>query len=300
MTKNIFIAFLALGFPLFVSAQSLPSRPTEAAHPGSSDYTYSFNKESIQIDGRMVDVFLPVGASGELFSVVVFGHGQAIGLESYLLTFEHLARKGVAVIYPTYDNGFFDRDWRRMAKDFNSLATQAMARYSSRLNPQQIVYAGHSKGAYIALMAAGAPLVGNQVRPSSLVLFAPAGVDAEYLRQMNPEIPLNLIWGERDDVITRASVWDIYAKAPSRYKQFIDVKSYSGLAADHYFVMTKAAMFGGRDGISPFHYFGSWKWMIGAAQDLQSENRMTNPYVYGDMTSTTGIAGVSHGVTRNW
>lgn len=282
---------------LFATPKALPARPVEADHPGSAVYPYEMARENLTLNGRSVTVFTPVGASGPV-PVIVYGHGQATPIESYLETFKHLARKGVAVIFPMYDSGFFDQEWRRMAGDFNSLTAAALDRMPTKLDRSRVFYMGHSKGAYIALMAAGAP--GATVRPRSLVLFAPAGVDNEYLRAMDPSVPLTLVWGDADTVIARSLQNDILNGSPAARKQLIEVKSYPELSADHYITMSKSTFFGGRDGVSPYHFHGAWKWMLGAVLDVQKGAGVNEPYLYGNEAATSGVPSLNHNITRNW
>lgn len=299
-TKALFSIFAMAMYSTQVFASELPSKPTQADHPSSAIYEYQVAKESIKLNGRQVDVFLPKSEvpTDNKFPVVVFGHGQAIGVEGYELTFRHLAQKGIAVIHPTYDSGFFDQDWRRMAKDFNDLTSATVKKYETQMNPNQIMYSGHSKGAYIALMAAGAPQNQNSVR--ALVLFAPAGFDSEYLKAMNPDIPVTLAWSDGDTIIKQSLITEIYSKLPSRNKQWILVKSYDSLKADHYYPMSKSFFFGGRDGESAYHYFVSWKWLVGAVWDIQADSKITNTYIYGAETGSTGLSRLQHVIQRNW
>ncbi len=279
---------------------ALPDRPSDPQHPGSSTYSHTLQRETVKLNGRQVDVFLPVNSANPTAKapVIIFGHGQAIGVEGYETTFKHFAQKGIAVIHPTFDTGFFDQDWRRMAKDFNDLAQAALEKYSSQIDSEQVVYAGHSKGGYIALMAAGAP--NNRVHVRSLVLFAPAGYDADYLKALNPDIPVTLAWPDGDTVIKQSLITEIYGKLPVRNKQWILVKSYDSLKADHFFPLNKSYFFGGRDGESPLHYYASWKWLVSAAMDIQQNTNLTNPYIYGDQTASTGVDSLKHAVTKNW
>ncbi len=274
----------------FVAAP--PPQPTETANPGSAVYTHTVNKISFTESGRTVDVFLPVNAKdpNEKFPVIVYGHGQAISLSGYVLSFEHLAKKGIAVIFPQFDNGFWDQDWRRMADDYNRLTLSALNKYP-QLDPGSIVYSGHSKGGYIGLMAAGAPSV-SSIKVKSVLAFSPAGFDAQYLKGMNPATPVTVVWGDQDSIITQSSVKDIYDQSPSLRKQFIEAVSFQGLPADHFFVMNESSFFGGRNGISAHHYFGSWKWMWGAVKE--------DAYLYGDEASSTGAPELKHKVLRNF
>jgi dienelactone hydrolase len=281
----------------------LPKQPTERSHPSSGDYSYGFKQETIQINGRKISVFLPVPAepASEKFPVVVFGHGQAIDVLGYELTFKHLAQKGIAVIHPTFDSGFFDQDWHRMADDFNKLTEATINKYSNVIDSKKIVYSGHSKGGYVALMAAGAPnLTQLSIKPSAILLFAPADYDRDYLKTVDPAIPVTVVWSDNDTVIKQRVITDIYADLKSAHKQWILVNSYAELKADHFFPLSKSYFFGGQNGVSAYHYFATWKWLTAAAFDLQSESPLSNSYIYGENTGSTGVAGLEHTIIKNW
>lgn len=280
----------------------LPEQPQDVNHPGSATYEYQFKHEVFSSERRNIDVFLPVTSQARKVPVIVFGHGQAIDFEGYRLTFEHLAKKGVAVIHPTYDTGFFDQDWRRMSRDFNQLTKAALVKYEDVIDSEKIVYSGHSKGAYIALMAAGDTNLKNLgIRAGAVVLFAPAGYDQQYIKTLDPSIPITIVWSDKDTVIKQNLITEIYGKLPSLYKQWILAKSYKSLEADHFFPLSKSYFFGGRDGVSAYHYYAVWKWLLGAVWDLQSDGgSVQNSFLYGDQTATTGVADLEHLVTRSW
>lgn len=298
--KNMYLIFTSfLMLSTQVSAQ-VPSQPTASEHPGSAVYKFTLKQEKIQLDGRRIDVFLPaeIKDSAAKAPVIVFGHGQAIDVAGYELTFQHLAKKGIVVIHPTYDSGFFDQDWRRMASDFNSQAKKTIEKYSEYIDVKKVIFAGHSKGAYVALMAAGAP--DRLPELGSVVLFAPAGYDAEYLKSIDSKVPVTLTWSDADTTIKQNLVKEIYGKLQTQHKQFILVKSYSSLSADHFYPLSKSYFFGGQNGTSAFHYYAVWKWLVGAALDLQDRADLTNTYLYGAEAPSTGQSGLQHSVTRNW
>lgn len=289
--------------PTFVFSQNLPRQPEQAGHPSSEAYEFQLKRESYEQNGRKVDVYLPLSNTREIgsFPVVVFGHGQATDVSGYDLTFQHLAKKGIAVVHPMYDNGFFDQKWRRMADDFNTLTMGALKKYP-QLNPKQLIYAGHSKGGYVALMAAGAPShLKLDFIAQSLVLFAPAGYDAEYLKNINPQVPVTLVYSDNDKIIKRNILNEIESGLPTKYKQFIEVASYPGLKADHFHPLSKSFFFGGKDGVSPFHYFATWKFLVAASRDVQASSPLNNPYIYGEEALTTGAEALQHKlVKKSW
>jgi predicted esterase len=287
-------------------AESLPVQPSEKEHPGSSFYSYTSLKQSFKISGRDVDTFCPkeIAQNPVKAPVLVFGHGQAMDLSHYNMTFEHLAKKGFCVIFPTYDTGFFDQEWRRMGSDFVNLTNATLKQLSTYADASKVVFSGHSKGAYVALVASGLPANQLLVKPSSVILFAPAGFDEEYLRNIDPNIPLTLVYGEADTIIKKDLNDEIYEKIRSSHKQFIFVKSYTttqpSLAADHFFIANKKSFFGGRNGVSSLHFFGAWKWLVGGLNDLKSLKPLQDPYLYGGEAGSTGLNNFSHEIKRSW
>ncbi len=300
--SRVFLVLFSLTVFSKLSFANVP-KPLDPSHPGSEVYDFQFQEVKRNFMNRSVEIFLPDGEGP--FPVVVFGHGQAITSKSYRDSFIHLARKGVAVIFPMFDTGFFDQEWRRMAADFNQLAFETLKAFPEQLDPSRVIYSGHSKGAYVALVAAGSPSLGQTIQNvSSLVLFVPAGYDREYLQKINPDIPVSIFWGEEDSIVKEPLQREIFSRLPSRFKQFVTVRSYRSTSpthpADHFYLLSEPFSFGGRKGISPFHYQGAWKWLIGASQDLSADRSLENPYIYGDEASVTGVEGLQHKVERSW
>ena len=165
-------------------------------------------------------------------------------------------------------------------------------------DPKQIIYSGHSKGGYIALMAAGLPKNELVISPAAIVVFEPAGFNAEYYKRIDPNVPVTLTWGEADTVVSQSLMQQIYDGLPSSKKQMITVKSYDDRQADHYFPMSDTVFGFGHAGISAYHYHAVWKWLLGAAWDLET-NKQTNPYLYGDEALASGVAKIRHLAVRN-
>lgn len=283
-------------------AWSLPQSPQDPEHPSSQLYNFQVKIENWTENKRKMTLYLPLSriTQTELIPLVVFGHGQALDVPAYASTFEHLAGKGIAVLHPQYDTGFFDRNWRRMSGDFNILTLATLKKFP-QLDGKKVIYAGHSKGGYMALMAAGHP--NHRELPygiQSLILFSPAGLDAEYLKALSPQLPVTLIYPEQDQIIKRELIDQIYAGLPTNFKQLILVRSYPELKAEHFFLLNKSYIFGGRDGLSPLHYYGSWKWLMGAVLDVVEGGKQKNIYLYGDEALDTGVDGLKHAcIKRN-
>lgn len=291
--------FLIMSF-LFSNAVAIavPVQPTDNAHPGSASYKYTVKTETIKDGKRDIVFFAPQELMSEQkeLTLIAFGHGQAISLAGYEMSFEHMARKGYAVVFPQYDTGFFDQNWERMAADFNAQVSLLINKYPKILSSDRVVYSGHSKGAYVALTAAGL----KSSIAKSMILFAPAGFIENRVKDINPQIPVTLVWGSSDKIIKESLIESIYDLLPSVKKQFIKVTDYSDLEADHFFPLSKKFVFGGKDGVGPYHYFGTWPWMIGALEDLQSVQNQTNVFLYSDTALETGIENLKHEIKRSW
>ena len=284
-----------------------PDAPADANHPGSKAYAYKIQTKKLQCSNREVWVFLPLAEnSNQSFPAVVYGHGQALGLKHYKATFEHLAQKGVAAIFPTYDTGFFDQDWKRMAMDYISLTNCAISQSGGVINSDQIVFSGHSKGAYVASLAAGTAYQKKlTIRPRSVVLFAPAGNDEPSLVALDPAVEMTVVYSDADTIVSKKISETIYLQAPSKIKQFIVIKSYllntgKAVKADHFWPLTQSALVGGGPE-GPLHYYGSWKWLVAAALDLKDYSGAgIQPFLYGSSASDKGVANLKDEINRSW
>lgn len=304
--KLLFVSF-SLIFATSLFAQ-LPSAPTDAQHPGSKIYSYGFKSERLNCNGRDVDVFVPQGKtkkrSNANYPAIVFGHGQALDVDNYRLSMEHLAKKGIVAVFPTYDKGFFDRDWRRMGRDYVNLTDCAFKQIKTRFGVDtsydQVVFSGHSKGAYVASIASGLSYKEEMlVKPRAIVLFQAAGLDIELNQAIDPMIPFTVVYSDKDTIVSRQISNDLFSSSPSIKKQFILLKSYPELSADHFWPLTKGAIFGGGPE-SSLHYFALWKWLVAAAKDLTIGGQGNNPYLYGDRASDKGITTLVDEISRNW
>ncbi len=275
---------------------SVPS-PTDTAHPGNETAVLSFERKTISALGRQSFLYLPVKPQGETSPLIVFGHGQALNESHYDKTLQHLAKKGVATLFVQYDDGFFDQDWRRMADDWNNITAVTVNSFQDQIAADQIVFSGHSKGGYVGLMAAGAP---GHPDLNAGIFFAPAGFDADYLKNVDAKTAITLVWGEKDSIIKKNDVLEIFNKLSVDHKQFIEVLSYPNQQADHYFPQNKATFFGGQDGVSAYHHHGVWQWLVAAAWDAENGAPLTQPYLYGEKVGDSGKPGLFHKVTRSW
>ena len=282
------------------ATSSSPAQPIDPAHPGSSAYLYGVAQRTTTCAGRDVSIYEPTGATkGQTFPVVVYGHGQALGRAEYDSTFQHLAKKGVVVLFPTYDTGFFDQDWSRMAHDFVTLSECALKGVPAA-NASQVIFSGHSKGAYVSSIAAATAWQMNSiVKPRSVVLFESAGYLASST-QVDPSVVYTIVFGDADSVVKRSDSEELFAHLPCKYKQFITFRSYpSGPSADHFWPLTKSTFFGGQ-GPNETHYYGSWKWLVAAANDLAAGGLARDPFLYGREAADKGLAGFEDQIQRSW
>ncbi len=308
MNHQLILAFnllIILSLPL---RAELPASPVDMFHPGSKIYFYGVRAEHFKCNNRDVDVFLPLKkaptAESENFPVIVYGHGQALGMDHYRLTLEHLAQKGIVAIFPNYDKGFFDRDWRRMGRDYVTLTECALKKINEDFDvltaSDQIVFSGHSKGAYVASVAAGVAFLESlPVKPRSILLFEAAGVDKKSNEVIDSNVNLTVVYSDKDKIVSRDISEDIYTSTPSIRKQFIFLKSYPELGANHFWPLTKSSIVGGGTE-SSYHYFSAWKWLVAAAFDLKTGGHADNVYLYGDQTTDKGIVGFHDDLKRNW
>lgn len=280
-------------YPASAVAKSVAS-PSEPSHPGSKIYSYEAIKRDLRCNGRDVTVFLPSHTGADKIPAVVYGHGQALGLENYQGTLEHLAKKGVAAIFPTYDTGFFDQDWPRMGRDYVNLTHCAIQQTGEVIDRSRLVFSGHSKGAYVASIAAGlAEKDMMSVQPKGVVLLATAGFDSSSAQHVAAATDVTVVYSDRDTVVARGFSDSFYSAVQSRRKQFIFLKSYpSGPEADHQWPLTKGGLFGGGSE-GPLHWYGGWKWLTAAALGLDE-------YLHGAQSTDKGVPGLRDDVNKNF
>lgn len=284
-----------------VLAQDLPGPPASADHPGSKIYSYAVERKDVRCDGRDVVVFYPRDIAAQPLPLVVYGHGQALGVEHYEQTLRHLAGKGAIAVHPQYDKGFFDQDWQRMGHDFGRLTLCALSQLRLEANPAEVIFSGHSKGAFVAGVAAGvAERDGSRLTARAVLLFQPAGIDETVWTQLARGTKVTVVHADQDTIVDRGIADKLYELAPVERKQRIILKSYgTQLAAKHFWPLTKKSAFGGSDE-NAFHYYGSWKWLTAAVWDLREGDRASVEYLYGAKTTDKGLDGFVDELERNF
>lgn len=288
-------------------AVPLPGPPADARHPGHPGALFALTEHAFECQGRKVWAFLPEGVRGAV-PVVSYGHGQALDLEAYRKTLEHLAKKGIAAVFPMYDTGFFDQDWPRMGRDFLTLTRCAIARFEGRMDDRRVIFSGHSKGAYVASIAAGlaggtAGGVPGGVAPRALVLFGTAGSDSTTLSRIPRGTATTVVVADSDRIVDRAHSERVFRESGSAWRQLIELRSYEGttprLAADHFWPLTRRTTFGGGPE-GPLHFHGSWKWLVAAAWDLSDGAAFDQPFLYGAAAADKGAPGLVDGIRREF
>lgn len=282
----------------FVFAQisfSFPGPPQDPQHPGYPTRSVKVKKVVVNYLRKGSVLYLPSN-SNQKIPLVVFSHGQALKLKHYELLFERLASRGIAVLYPQYDKGFFDTDWERMGEDYDKL-TQFVLDNFPEIDKNEIIYSGHSKGGYVGLMALGhrgsQSNVGNSLwSPKTAIFYSPAGYSEQALLEINPRVDVHLVWPKGDGVIKESLIDEIFQLLPNIRKQKIIVQGYDDLEAGHFFPLTKKSLFGGEDGIGPFHYYGVLPWTLGAIKD--------DDFLYGELVTDSGDEKKPHVVLRNF
>lgn len=270
---------------------AFPSPPIDSDHPGYPRRGSSFEKIEINKLRKGSFLFLPTKGDGP-FPMVVFAHGQALGLKNYEILFERFANMGIAVLYPKYDKGFFDTDWQRMGQDYDDIVLEVLSNYP-KLDEGNVVYSGHSKGGYVGLMALGhRGKTGSPWWPKTSVFYSPAGFDPDYLSLIDKSHDVHLVWPKDDSIIKEQLIDEIYSKLPSLKKQKILVQGYSDFEAGHFFPLTKSSLFGGSNGVGPLHYYGVIPWTVGAIEK--------SGYLYGEEASDSGGGAEPHIINRSW
>lgn len=302
MTNFIRALMLASVFGLSMAApaaqaRTLPSRPVEAENPGSASYRFAaVERKKLTLQGRAVDILQPAGGATGL-PVVIFGHGQAMGFDPYVKLFEHVVRRGAVVVFPMYDTGLFDRDFRRMARDYATLGAAAIRELGATADPAQVIFSGHSKGAYVALNALGYPEARQALAPRQAVLFAVAGSDREALGQVPAGIPVTFLIGDKDTITPQRLTDEAFAGISARPKQRIVVSSYATtsptLDADHFYLIT-GSFLTVRKTEGPLHWYGAWRWLAAAVEDVRAGSRAESSWLWGDRALETGVEGARH------
>lgn len=280
--------------------------PQDSNHPGSMVYELDYQKKTLSCEGqRDVVAFLPSVFDESTTPTIVFGHGQALNLSHYEESFKHFAKKGVALIFPDYSTGFFDQDWERMAKDYVDQTHCVLEKEG--LNKNLLVFSGHSKGAYVSAVATGVSYRDNlAAKPKSLVALNPAGFDASVLPFVPNSVEMTVVFSDQDRIVDKEISESLYEFSSSLKKQFILLKSYpktpsnDEVEAIHMWPLNRPFLLFGGGPIGPFHYYGMWKWLLGAAEDVSLGGEGVNAYLYGPFAGDKGPVDLKDDIVKSW
>ena len=287
------------------ASASVLDSPVIEEHPGSQIYNNDYQRKQVDCNKRRgAEIFLPILRDDQT-PTVVFGHGQALNVTHYEESFKHLAKKGIAVVFPDYSRNFFDQNWQRMGRDYVNQVNCALE--SEGLNKNLIVFSGHSKGAYVASVAAGLSHRDDMsVKPEGLVLLNIAGFDSTVVPFIPPAVETTLVFSDQDNVVDKELSETLYDLMPSLKKQFILLKSYpedtnkTSFEAVHMWPLNKPFLLFGGGPIGPLHYYGLWKWLIAAAEDVKSGGEGSNDFIYGLDAVDKGPIDLKDDIIRSW
>ena len=283
---KLFISFI-LPYLIVMNCFALPSAPTDISHPG---FVPTISRGGLEVKkvnygGRDSFLYLPTNKTN--LPLIVFGHGQALDESNYLELYKALVAQGFAVFHPQYDKGFFDQDWHRMGQDYAGYTIRLLKDYGNRINDEKVLFLGHSKGGYIGIMALSwLGLSKSAWWPKASLFFSPAGYEKEAVSFIEQNQSISIVWPLSDRIIKKDLIKEIYGALPVKRKQVIQIKSYRERDAGHFFVLTKRTIFGGHNGVGPYHYYGVLPWVHGAVND--------NDYLYGDEALESGDVTTFH------
>ena len=235
---------------LTTHAPAAPAQPHDPAHPGSDRYTYGSRRYQVAGAGGFGLVYyLPVprpGSAAGRYPVLVFAHGKQLYGDSLLAagrpldTFyagflEHLARKGYVAAFPQMEAGLLDGDRPAQAARFLA-AIRWLGTHVPVADTRRLVFAGHSMGADVALLAAVlAARTPGQVVPRAVLAMAPVdeAVVHRALAGLPHAVSVTFVAGDRDTVAPASGSVSLWATLGGHRHQVI--------RADHRYRGTPAA-----------------------------------------------------------
>jgi len=203
--------------------------------------------EVIQVEGGTATpygagagrVWILLPRRGELRSVVVYVHGWTAYLpfDWHQEWFEHLIRRGSAVIFPAYQDGIDDAF---VVTPYDLRDGLALGFRALRRPDLPVVVAGYSVGGMLAFEYAAKAREWGLPRPRAVLSIFPVDpyqIDPTIDLSGARGIPVVLRAGDHDDVVGRLGADAFAAMLGPRDESFLDyriVHSSSGVWADHY------------------------------------------------------------------
>ena len=291
-----------------------PGPPTRPDHPGGAAYAYSAARRAVPaVGGFGLAYYVPTPARGAAsrYPVLVFGHGYglyggsitALGrpVDWYYAAFlRHLARKGYVVAFPQMQAGPFDGDRPAQAARYLD-AVAWLAAHVPEADTARLVFAGHSMGADVALLAAGLAAREPRYRrfvPRDVLAMAPVdeAVLRPYLAALPSAVGVTLLTGDADTVVPPSNAVGIDRALRVRRHQVIELTSDTlvtpPLVADHNLSLSGGRVpgdLGGVPRVDALDWYGSWKLSVGL---LDSDFRGGDPaWIWGARRLEGGVDG---------
>lgn len=294
MNKLLFV-LLVISLKLFAAFTIAP--PSEVDHPGSLFYKYDdYTVHNYFYNGRKSVLYLPKGTSLQnKLTLIVFGHGYGAIRYTYSTMLKHIAKKGFAILFISYDKNILDADYKRMAVDYKTITVNVLKKYEHYLDSNKVVYSGHSNGALVATMAAGLIEPFINFSPKQLTVFGIPLLKIEFLNRLSQNLVCNFITGESDESTPPSNAQYAYNNATCLKKQFIIISSYFNLSkpiiADHGSFRTM----GWRGSqVGPLHWYSYWKYILGSAIDTSEGSKAENKWLYRIEAEDTGASDVKN------
>lgn len=272
---------------LATQAPSPPRQPHDPAHPGSDQYRYGFRRYQVSGAGGFGLVYyLPRplhGSPAGRYPVLVFAHGKQLyggaflaagmPLDTFYAAFlEHIARKGYVAAFPQMEAGLLDGDRQAQAARFLS-AVRWLGAHVPEADARRLVFAGHSMGADVALLAAvRASQTPGQVVPRAVLAMAPVdeAVVHRALAGLPRAVSVTFVAGDRDTVAPPAGSVSLWSALAGHRRQVIELTSDTRvrppLTADHNLSTTAGSLpaaLGGVPKLDALDWYGTWKLAVG-------------------------------------
>ena len=75
------------------------------------------------------------------------------------------------------------------------------------IDEDRLIYSGHSKGAYVAGVAAGLSFKENLIlKPKAVMLFQPAGLDSDANKYVSKDVLYHVIYSDKDKVVDQKNI----------------------------------------------------------------------------------------------
>jgi acetyl esterase/lipase len=221
---------------------------TEArADEGEGDYPHqAVGRHAIGKGASQVWIFFPESPKPESANTVVFLHGwRALDPAPYGGWIDHIARSGISVLYPLFEESRSDPAENSLRNAIES--TKQALQYLVDAGPvrpdlSNFSVVGHSFGGGLAAQMAGLAAASglpqlHSVMPVMPGWLASKNYPTDNLARIPPSTYLLIVEGDRDQFQnTRhgSTIFKATTQIPRDQKAFVRLLSTKGLIADHY------------------------------------------------------------------